>query len=66
MTAAELVIQSRGAAVHYIGDFEVPVPHPIAKQSNQDMIRYGADKAGEAVKTMRAIYRPCSNIRNSP
>jgi hypothetical protein len=54
ITATEPVIQSRGAAVHYIGDFEDPVPHPVAGQSHQDMIRYGADKAGEA---MRAIYR---------
>jgi hypothetical protein len=57
MTAAEPVIRSRGAAVHYIGDFEDPLPHPVAGQSHQDMIRYGADKAGEAVKAMRAIYR---------
>jgi hypothetical protein len=57
MTAAEPVIQSRGAAVHYIGDFEEPVPHPVAGHSHQDMIRYGADKAGDAVKAMRAIYR---------
>jgi hypothetical protein len=57
MAAAEPVIQSRGAAVHYIGDFEEPVPHPVAGQSHQDMIRYGANKAGEAVQAMRAIYR---------
>lgn len=57
MTAAESVIQSRGAAVHYIGDFEDPVWHPVAGRSHQDMIRYGADKAGEAVKAMLAIYR---------
>ena len=57
MTAVEPVIRSRGAAVHYIGDFEDPVPHPVARQSHQDMIRYGADKAGEAVEAMRAIYR---------
>jgi hypothetical protein len=57
MTAAEPVIQSRGAAVHYIGNFEDPVPHPVAGHSHQDMIRYGADKSGDAVKAMRAIYR---------
>jgi hypothetical protein len=57
MTAAEPVIRSRDAAVHYIGDFEAPVPHPVAGYSHQDMIRYGADKAADAVKAMRAIYR---------
>lgn len=57
MTKAEPVIRSRGAAVHYIGDFEEPVPHPVAGHTHQDMIRYGADKADEAVKAMQAIYR---------
>lgn len=57
INAAEPVIQGRGAAVHYIGDFEQPVPHPVAVQSHQDMIRYGAEKASEAVGAMRAIYR---------
>jgi hypothetical protein len=56
MTDIEPAIQARGAAVHYIGDFEEPVPHPVAVQSHQDMITYGAEKASEAVRAMRAIY----------
>jgi hypothetical protein len=55
--AAEPVIQSRGAAVRYVGDFERPVPHPVAVQSHQDMIRFGAERASDAVRAMCAIYR---------
>jgi hypothetical protein len=55
--AAEPVIKARGAAVHYMGDFEQPVPHPVAIQSHQDMITYGAEKAAEAVSVMRTIYK---------
>jgi hypothetical protein len=56
ITAIEPVITARGAAVHYIGDFEEPVPHPAAGQSHQHMITYGAEKASEAVCALRAIY----------
>ena len=56
ITAIEPVIKARGAAVHYIGDFEQPVAHPVAVQSHQDMITYGAEKASEAVRAMRSIY----------
>jgi hypothetical protein len=56
--AVEPLIKARGAvAVHYMGDFEQPVPHPIAIQSHQDMITYGAEKADEAVHAMCAIYK---------
>jgi hypothetical protein len=55
--SAEPIIAARGAAVHYIGEFEHPVPHPAALQSHPDMITYGEGKASEAVRAMRAIYR---------
>ena len=55
--AAEPVIKARGAAVHYTGDFQQPVPHPVAVQSHQDTITYGAEKAEEAVRAMRTIYK---------
>lgn len=55
--AVEPVIKARGAAVHYSGDFDQPVPHPVAVQSHQDMITYGAEKAAEAVHAMCNIYR---------
>jgi hypothetical protein len=57
MVSIEPVIEARGAAVHYIGDLEEPVPHPVAVQSHQAMITYGTEKANDAVNAMRAIYR---------
>jgi hypothetical protein len=55
--AVDPVIKARGVAVHYMGDFEQPVPHPVAIQSHQDMITYGAEKAGEAARAMCDIYK---------
>lgn len=55
--AVEPLITARGTAVHYSGNFEQPVPHPVAMQSHRHMITYGAGKADEAVHAMCAIYR---------
>ena len=56
ITAIEPVVNARGLAVHYIGDFEQPVPHPVAGQSHHHMITYGAENASKAVRALRAIY----------
>jgi hypothetical protein len=49
-------IAARGAAVHFFGEFEDPVPHPVGGRSSAAAAVYSVEGAESAVRAMRNLY----------
>jgi hypothetical protein len=50
------VIESRGNAVHFDSEPSEPIPHPLGTSTSPEAVRYGLEKAQEAVDAMWAIF----------